>query len=181
MSVSFIVWRNRSTLRKPSSCRKSLKQNVSYEVVSSTPCHERDSKSWSSWWYVLIALLVGNPTPKDHDNHDSLVPFDGQIMCNIYLTGCYDSCERVHVIIKHDHNNKIYALYFLLRRECTKSTELSVYHKLCGPYKQPLTLLILFCYLFLENGIQYRVLGISFKTTLIILNGVLIMNNFYFD
>ena len=61
------------------------------------------------------------------------------------------------------------------------STELSVYHTLCVPYKQPLTLLILFCYLLLENGIQCCELAISFKTTLIIFNGFLIMNNFNFD
>jgi hypothetical protein len=42
---------------------------------------------------------------------------------NAYQTGWYGSCERVHVIIKHEHYNTIYALTFLLRWESQKSTE----------------------------------------------------------
>jgi hypothetical protein len=157
---------------------------------------------------------------------DQLVPIDRLMTWNVYQTGWYGSCERVHVIIKHGHYNTIYALTFLLRWEsqkstersvigtnwpllswsigswisdymckqcqspltlwawiplmarCTrynfpwyicfselrqddrKSTERSVYHKLCVPYKQPLTLLIFVCYFLLENGILCCELGI---------------------
>jgi hypothetical protein len=98
--------------------------------------------------------------PIDHENNGQIVPIDGPMIWNVYLTGWYGSCERVHVIIKHEHYNTIYALTFLLRWECQKSTERSVYHKLCVPYKQPLTLFILFCYFFLENGILCCELGI---------------------
>jgi hypothetical protein len=41
VAVSFIGVGNRSIRRKPPSCRKSL--NLSHNVVSSSPRHERDS------------------------------------------------------------------------------------------------------------------------------------------
>ena len=110
-----------------------------------------------------------------------LVPIDEHSMSNVYQTRCYGSCERVHGIIKHEHHNEIYPLAFLLLGESQKSTERSVYHKLCVPYIHPLTLLILFCYFILENPIQCCRLGISFKTTLIIFNGYVIMHIFHFD
>jgi hypothetical protein len=43
-AASLIVGGNRSTRRKPPTCRKSL-TNLSYSAVSSTPRHEQDSKS----------------------------------------------------------------------------------------------------------------------------------------
>jgi hypothetical protein len=47
-----------------------------------------------------------------------------------------------------------------LRHVLYCTTERAVHHKLCVPYKQPLTLLILFCYFLLENGILCCELGI---------------------
>jgi hypothetical protein len=44
-----------------------------------------------------------------------LIPIDGHMTLNVYQTGWYGSCERVHVIIKQEHYNTIYALTFLLR------------------------------------------------------------------
>jgi len=44
VAVNFIGGRNRSTWRKPPTCRKSLTNFISY-VVSSTPCHAWDSNS----------------------------------------------------------------------------------------------------------------------------------------
>jgi hypothetical protein len=65
------------------------------------------------------------------------------------------------VIIKHEHYNTIYALTFVLRWESQISTERSVYHKLWVPYKQTLTLLILFCYFLFENGILCCDMGLN--------------------
>ena len=104
------------------------------------------SISVDRYWFYLYGEIQ---LPNDHDNNVSLVPIGGYILWNVYLTGCSGSCERVHAIIKYEHHNQMYALAFLLRWENQKSTELSVYHKLCVPFKQPLTLLILFCYLLL--------------------------------
>jgi hypothetical protein len=50
--------------------------------------------------------------PMDHDNNGQLVPIDGHMIWNVYLTGWCGSCERVHVIIKHEHHDNIYALAF---------------------------------------------------------------------
>jgi hypothetical protein len=33
-------------------------QTLSHNVVSSTPCHERESNSQRYWWYVLIVQVV---------------------------------------------------------------------------------------------------------------------------
>jgi hypothetical protein len=44
VAVSFIGGGNRSTQRKPPTCRKSL-INLSHNVVSNTPRHERGSNS----------------------------------------------------------------------------------------------------------------------------------------
>jgi hypothetical protein len=57
-----------------------------------------------------------------------LVPIDGHMTWNVYQTGWYGSCERVHVIIKHEHYNTIYALTFLLRWE-SQSTPVSPNNK----------------------------------------------------
>jgi len=43
VAVSFIGGGNQSTRRKPPSCRKSQTNFITYNVVSSTPGHERDS------------------------------------------------------------------------------------------------------------------------------------------
>jgi len=54
-------------------------------------------------------------------------------------------------------------------------------HIACVPYKQPLTLLILFYYSILGSRIHSFELRISLTTSLIICNGFLIMNKFNFD
>jgi hypothetical protein len=65
--------------------------------------------------------------PIDHDNNGQLVPIDGHMTWNVYQTGWYGSFERVHVIIKHEHYNTIYALTFLLRWE-SKKFEIKIIH-----------------------------------------------------
>ena len=82
-----------------------------------------------------LHMLSEIQLPIDHDNNGQLVPIDEHMTWNAYQTVWYGSCARVHVIIKHEHYNTIYALTFLLRWESQKSTERSVYHKLCVPYK----------------------------------------------
>jgi hypothetical protein len=103
--------------------------------------------------------------PIDNDNNGQLVHINGHMIWNVYLTGWYGSYERVHVIIKHEHYNTIYALTFLLRWESQKSTERSEYHKLCVPYKQPLTLLILLWYFFWR--MEYCVVNWAFNIKLL--------------
>ena len=58
--------------------------------------------------------------PNDDDYNVSLVPIDERMLWNVYLAGCYASCARVHVIIKHEYHNKMYAFAFLLRWESQK-------------------------------------------------------------
>jgi hypothetical protein len=43
-------------------------QTLSHNVVSSTPCHERDSNSQHYWWYALIAQVVRKSNY--HYDHD---------------------------------------------------------------------------------------------------------------
>ena len=52
--------------RKPEYAKKTTElpqaTDKSHNIVSSTPCHERDSKSQLQCWYALIAKVVVNPT-----------------------------------------------------------------------------------------------------------------------
>ena len=57
----FYWWRKPEYSAKTTECRKSL-TNLTHIVVSSTPRHERKSKSQLQLWYVLIAQVVVNPT-----------------------------------------------------------------------------------------------------------------------
>jgi hypothetical protein len=59
VAVSFIDGENRSTLRKPSTCRKSLTwQTLSHNVVLSTPHHEQGSAhNYSYSWNFLPSAL----------------------------------------------------------------------------------------------------------------------------
>ena len=66
VAVSFIGGGNQSTRRKPTTRHKSL-TNLAHNVASSTPCHQRDSSSQLQWCYALIAQIVGNILPCDHD------------------------------------------------------------------------------------------------------------------
>ena len=49
VAVSFIGAGNQSTRRKLSTCRKSLTNFITYNVVSSKPRHERGSNSQHYW------------------------------------------------------------------------------------------------------------------------------------
>ena len=57
----FYWWREPEYPEKTTPWHKSLK-NLSYNVVSSTPRHERGYNSWRWWWYALITQVVVNPT-----------------------------------------------------------------------------------------------------------------------
>jgi hypothetical protein len=59
MSISFIGGGNRRTRREQPTCRKSL-TNLSHNIESSTPRHERDSNLQLYWLYALIAQVVVN-------------------------------------------------------------------------------------------------------------------------
>ena len=77
-SNSVISWRsvllveetNRSTWWKPPACKKSL-TNLSHNVVSSTPCHERDSNSQSTECksHYNVVLLKRNYKRKKITNY----------------------------------------------------------------------------------------------------------------
>ena len=65
-----------------------------------------------------LAFLLRRESQKSTERsvyHSPFAPIDGHTMSNVNLTRCYGSCERVHVIIKHEHHNEIYPLAFLLR------------------------------------------------------------------
>jgi len=57
LSTIFKLYRggggNRSTRWKPQACRKSLTSFIAYNVVSSTPCYERETDS-----QTLVVLIV---------------------------------------------------------------------------------------------------------------------------
>ena len=71
--------------------------------------------SWSFVAYIPLRFAKYFSIIKEIKTVTILVPIDGHMMSNVYLTRCYGSCERVHVIIKHEHHNEIYPLAFLLR------------------------------------------------------------------
>jgi hypothetical protein len=67
-NISFISWRsvslvggNRSTRRKPTSCRESLTNFITWCCIEHTS-PDRDSNSQFEWWYAPIAYIVVNPT-----------------------------------------------------------------------------------------------------------------------
>jgi hypothetical protein len=74
MSVSFIVWRNRNTRRKPSSCGKSLKICIIYSFVEYT-------LPWAGFKLIMLVGIgsgctcSGNPTTKRSRQQRHLGPY----------------------------------------------------------------------------------------------------------
>ena len=61
VAVSFIDGENQNTLRKPSTCRKSLTNFITYCCIVYTS-HEWDSNSQRQWCQELMVCIVVNPT-----------------------------------------------------------------------------------------------------------------------
>ena len=129
----------------------------------------------------MIAHVVGNHTINQSRQQWPIGPYwrtydmkclPNRVVWLVWKSTCHNKTRTLQYNI---------CLNFLIAWESQKSTERSVYHNVCVPYKQPLTLLILLCYFLLVNGILCCEVGIKFKTTLIIFNGFLIMNNFNFN
>jgi hypothetical protein len=83
------------------------------------------------WLHMLSEIQL----PIYHDNNGQLVPNDGHMICTVYLTVWYGSCERVHVIIKHEHYNTVYALFAFQTKYAKQNLVLKIIDA-----KQPFTL-----------------------------------------